>query len=224
LAQFGIKNALNDPVLMVFQGAQLITSNDDWGDDLSLAATAAAVGAFPFVNSSKDSAVILSLPRADYSAEVVEGSSGTGVTVVELYDASKPDGPTPRLINISARGTMSGEDAPLTAGFTIEGETTVTVLLRGLGPSLERIGVVGAVSNPRLSLFRGSTLISSNENWGDVAPAEIEAAQTAVGALALEPASLDAAMLIPLRPGSYTAQLSSASNAGVARIEVYEVP
>lgn len=226
LAQFGVTNALSDPVLTVFQNGQLISTNDDWDHgDSPAVAMAAAVGAFPFPSSSKDSAVILSLPPADYSAEVVDGSNGTGITMVELYDAM-PAGErgTSRLIAISARGTIGGEDAPLTAGFTIEGEAPVTVLLRGLGPALERTGILGAAANPRLYLFRGPALISSNEDWSDLAPAEIEAAQRAVGALALDASSLDAAILVSLGPGSYTAHLSSASNAGVARIEVYEVP
>ena len=47
-----------------------------------------------------------------------------------------------------------------------------------------------------------------------------------MGAFALaSPASRDAALLVTLQPGSYTAQLSGVGGTtGVALIEIYEVP
>jgi hypothetical protein len=225
LTQFGVSGTLADPVLTIFQQGRVISTNDDWGGDVLLTAAANAVGAFPFPTTSKDSAVVLSLARSTYTAEVVDGTQGTGVAVVELYDTGY-DGKrgTPRLVNVSARGTTGLNESTLTAGFTIQGEARVNVLLRGIGPSLERFGVTGALGNPKLTLFRGSTLVSSNDNWSEFAPAAIEAAQTAVGAFALDAAVRDAALLVPLSPGSYSAQVSSSTESGVAMIEVYEVP
>ena len=145
--------------------------------------------------------------------------------MVELYDTSSGNTWTaPRLINVSARGVTGPNDATLAAGFTIQGGSPVMVLLRGLGPSLDRLGITGAVSDANLSLFRGQTLITSNGCWSDTAPAAIEAAQAAVGAFPLDAISLDSALLVSLSPGSYTAHVSSVSGAGVAQIEVYEVP
>jgi hypothetical protein len=225
LSQFGVASALSDPVLTLFDEGEVITSNDDWGGDASLSTTAAAVGAFPFQASSKDSAVVLELSGSRYSAEITDGSNGTGVTMVELYDTSSGNTwTTPRLINVSARGVTGAADATLAAGFTIQGGSPVMVLLRGLGPSLDRLGITGAVSDANLSLFRGQTLITSNGSWSDTAPAAIEAAQAAVGAFPLDAMSLDSALLVSLSPGSYTAHVSSVSGAGVAQIEVYEVP
>jgi hypothetical protein len=226
LAQFNVQGALTDPVLRLFQLGRVLVANDDWGGDAAVTAAAASVGAFPFLAGSKDSALLISLPSAAYSAEVVDAGGGTGMSVVELYD-TRPDPPDrgrPRLINISARGLTGGEGAPLTAGFTIQGGANVTILLRGVGPALERLGVTGVVADPALALFRGPTLVSSNQNWHDVAPVAIEGARAAVGAFALEANSLDAALLIQLGPGSYTAQVSNPSGTGIALIEVYEVP
>jgi hypothetical protein len=47
-----------------------------------------------------------------------------------------------------------------------------------------------------------------------------------VGAFALTAGSRDAALLVTLKPGSYTAQVKAAQSAssGVALIEIYEVP
>ena len=225
LTQFGILGALADPVLSVFRDGLLVSMNDDWGDDPALSTTSAAVGAFPFSTLSKDSALVSSLAASSYSVEVVDGSNGAGITVVELYDTTtKSDLTSPRLINVSARGTAGGSEAPLTAGCTIQGDQSVTVLVRGLGPTLDRLGVTGGVSNPKLSLFRGTVLLSTNEKWDEVAGAAIEGAQTAVGAVPLNADSRDAALLISLKPGSYIAQVSSTTDLGAAQIEIYEVP
>jgi hypothetical protein len=225
LLPFGVAGALADPVLSIFQQGSLVVANDDWDNDERLSKVATAVGAFPFSPSSKDAALVLSLLGAKYSAEVVDGSRGGGVTVVEIYDTmSEPTRATPRLVHISARGTTDVVGPPLTAGFTIQGDAAVTVLVRGVGPSLEWLGVTGGIVDPRLNLFRGPTLVSSNENWSDISPAAIEEAQAAVGAFPLDAKSLDAALLITLNPGSYTAQISSPAGSGVAQIEIYEVP
>jgi hypothetical protein len=227
LVPLGITNALADPMLSLSENGRPLANNDNWDGESTLANTAAAVGAFPFATTSKDSAVLLRLGSSSYLAEVMDGGDRTGITVIELYDtrADLADRAHPRLVNISARGTTGIEGAPLTAGFTIQGESSVTVLLRGIGPALEKLGVVGGVADPKLSLFQGRALISTNENWGDGDEvAVLEKAQVSVGAFALEPESLDAALLIRLRPGSYSAQLLSPASAGIGLIEVYEVP
>ena len=63
------------------------------------------------------------------------------------------------------------------------------------------------------------TAIAGNE------AALVSEANGKVGAFALAPGSRDAALLISLPPGAYTAQLSGASGGtGTGLIEVYEVP
>jgi hypothetical protein len=170
---------------------------------------------------------LLPLGPASYLADVVDGAKGAGVTVIELYDTRTDltDRAHPRLVNVSARSATGIEGAPLTAGFTVQGEASIKVLLRGIGPALEKLGVAGGVADPKLSLFKGQTLISTNENWGDGDDlAALEKAQLAVGAFALDTNSLDSVLLVRLAPGSYSAQLLSPGSTGVGLIEVYEVP
>ena len=225
LTQFGIVGALADPVLSVFQKGALVSANDDWSGDATVLTTSAAVGAYPFSALSKDSAVVLSLTADTYSAEVVDSANGSGVSGVELYDATPGFlRSSPRLTSITARGATGADSMPLTAGFTIEGDSSVTVLVRGLGPALETIGVTGGASDPKLRLFRGSALIAMNENWSDIGAGTLRQAQTAVGAVVLDADSLDAALLISLKPGSYSAQVSSLSAMGAVQVEIYEVP
>lgn len=65
--------------------------------------------------------------------------------------------------------------------------------------------------------------IVTDDDWGG--SAELKAAFGAVGAFTLEGSSRDAAILITLSPGSYTAEANAAdAGSGAALVEVYEVP
>ncbi|HEY5227892.1 MAG TPA: hypothetical protein VIJ19_05090, partial [Opitutaceae bacterium] len=70
-------------------------------------------------------------------------------------------------------------------------------------------------------------LIRENFSWQTGNDAGITtAAETATGAFAFATGSNDAAILITLPPGTYTAVLSGATSTttGVGLVEVYEVP
>jgi hypothetical protein len=227
LAQFGVVGAIADPKLDVSSGSRVLETNDDWSGDSVIATLTASVGGFSFPPASKDSALVLSLGAGNFTARVVDTQGGNGVAAIELYALNtRLPSTTPRLINVSARAITGTGRAPLIAGFTIEGETPARVLLRGVGPGLTQFGIANALARPRLTVFRGSAQIATNANWnsGEV-PALTETAN-AVGAFALPSKSLDAALLLVLLPGSYTAEISSADDAssGLALIEVYEVP
>jgi hypothetical protein len=88
--------------------------------------------------------------------------------------------------------------------------------------------VPGVLANPKLDLFPGGSAValSANDDWGSSANApQIAAAAARIGAFALPLESRDAALLVTLPPGSYTAQISGVNNAtGQALVEVYEVP
>jgi hypothetical protein len=84
-------------------------------------------------------------------------------------------------------------------------------------------------------IYRGETLIAQNDDWGTpttvaanqvIAPsAEIASAAESAAAFAFATGSKDAAILITLAPGTYTAQVTSTTSAtGVALIENYELP
>jgi hypothetical protein len=126
-------------------------------------------------------------------------------------------------VNVSARTQVGTGDDILVAGFAIGGVSARTVLIRAVGPALAGFGVSGALVDPRLQLFSGDTMILDNDDWaGD---AQLAAAGASVGAFPLPSgAGRDAALLVTLPPGTYTAQVSGASGGtGVALVELYEV-
>jgi hypothetical protein len=166
----------------------------------------------------------------------IAAGTETGIALAEVYDASaNPGAETQRLVNLSTRGMVEAGEGMLIGGFVIQGDHAKRVLIRGIGPRLALFGVPGALSDPRLAVYRGQTMVAQNDNWSTPAPvnatpipataAELAAVAEAVGAFALGAGSLDAAVLVTLPPGAYTAQVSGAgTSTGVALVEIYEVP
>ena len=232
LTTLGVSGALADPQLQLFssQSAAPLAVNDNWGGG-PLVAQFASVGAFPLDAASRDAALQQVLTSGGYTAQV-SGVAGTGgVALVELYDTEATSTAAPsRLTNVSARAQVGSAGNLLIAGFSISGNVPRTVLVRGIGPGLTAFGVTSALADPQLELYQGTNLLYANDNWGSTASAagvaDLTSTFALVGAFALpNPASRDAALLLTLPPGSYTAQISGVNGTtGVALVEVYEVP
>lgn len=123
------------------------------------------------------------------------------------------------LINLSTRAPVTASE-PLVSGFIIATGADRTMLLRAAGPALSGFGVAGVLADPVLTLYRGSTALASNDNW----LATDAAVMTAAGAFSFAAGSKDAALVITLTPGAYTAQVSgNAGTTGLALLEVYDV-
>jgi len=127
---------------------------------------------------------------------------------------------TSRLSNFSALGAV-GAATPVTLGFAVSGNGNEGVLARGVGPGLASFGVSGALANPQLQMFSGTTVMGSNAGWGGGAVLQNLFAQ--VGAFALSPASKDAALAVTLPVGLYTVRLTpAAAGTGTALAELYD--
>ena len=108
----------------------------------------------------------------------------------------------------------------------ISGSGALKLLIRAVGPTLGSFGVTDALADPTITLYRGTTVLASNDNWASSAnPLEISTAAGAVGAFALPSGSKDAALVATLPAGSYTAIVSGAGNTtGTALVELYVLP
>jgi hypothetical protein len=159
--------------------------------------------------------------------QIGSAQSTTGIALAEVYDATAPGAfttATPRLTNISARTQVGTGGDILIAGFVIGGGSSKTVLIRAAGPALSAFDVSGFLTDPKLEIYASdNSLVAANDNWGGTTA--LSSAFTAVGAFAFDPASKDAAVLVTLPPGGYTAQVSGVGGlTGVALVEVYEMP
>ena len=223
----GVLGTLDDPKLEMFAGAATFATNDNWGGGAALSNAFVQVGAFAYTaGNSRDAALFnAATPPRDYTVRVSSGVAGaSGAVIAELYDATAASAftaTTARLINVSVRKHLG---SGLTMGFVVGGATPAKVLVRGIGPTLGAFGVPGTVVDPQLTLFNSSSVkIGENNDWAGTA--ELTAAFANVGAFALPATSKDAALLVTLAPGNYTAQVTGVNGTtGVALVEVYEVP
>ncbi len=227
LTSFGIQNPLPNPSLQVMDATgRVMAQNDDWsGGDVALTMTAA--GAFPLASGSRDAALVMTLNPGNYSMQVM-ANGGTGVALVEVYDLDTAAG-SRSLLNVATRGNAGPDASALIAGFVVR-DGPMRLLIRGVGPGLAPFGVPGTIADPMVKLYQGTTVIAQNDDWqipspGAATGAEIAAAAETVGAFGLPINSHDAALIVTLQAGAYTAVITPASGAGGgALIEVYELP
>jgi hypothetical protein len=131
--------------------------------------------------------------------------------------------------NLSIRGLAGQGHEVMIPGFMVAPGGSVTVLLRAIGPGLERWGVTGVLSDPLLALYRhdesGEAIMPAlmvNDDWGETDPEGIASASRQVGAFELEVDSHDAAIRATLPPGAYTAVARGADGGtGITLVELY---
>ncbi len=227
LSQYGVSGVLADPMLTVFAGSTAVATNDNWAESgaAPLATAFGGVGAFPLDSASLDAATLLDLNGA-YTVHVEDRDGGTGIALVELYDAGT--GNSPRLTNVSARNFVGVGDNILVAGFVVSGNEPRTLLIRGVGPGLVQYGVPEVLADPVLEIHttiqNADSLVAANDDWGDE-PNAADATSAVPGAFALGDGSKDAMLLITLPAGAYTAHVLGANDTtGNALVEIYEVP
>jgi hypothetical protein len=233
LATFGVSDGVANPTLTLYDASSVVTAtNSGWAGAADIAAAAKTVGAFAFASGKTDAALLRTLAPGLYTAQVTSPNSGSAL--VEVYDVGAPDPvPTKQLINISTRAHVDAANQ-VVQGFAISGDQPKRVLLRAVGPALRAFGVGDAIADPNIQLFSGAKVVASNDDWStpatatDVttdAPAEIAKVSASVGAFGLPAGGKDAALLVTLQPGLYTAAVSGSSGeSGSVLVEAYEVP
>ncbi|HUR60316.1 MAG TPA: hypothetical protein VM029_21515, partial [Opitutaceae bacterium] len=217
LTPLGVPNALGNPTLQLVRSSDQATMavNDNWGDNANAAQLQASGFAPP---NALESALLVGLAPGAYTAIVSGVGGGTGVGMIEVFELDNPGSP---LANISTRGqVLTGSDVMI-GGFIVGGSAPLTLVVRARGPSLTALGMPGALANPVLQLVRSSdqSVIAVNDNWGSAA----NVAQLASTGFAPADA-LEAAILVTLQPGAYTAIVTgSGGGTGVGIIEVFTV-
>ncbi len=225
LADFQVVDFLPDPNLAVVRvGLPQITSANWQDGDGGAAVRSAAVlvGAFPLRENSLDAALLFDLQGA---ATLPVGTIGQeeGTTLVELFELPG-DEQAGVLTNLSVRGNLRTQDDAMVVGFVLGGETASQILIRAAGPGLSQFGVSAVLANPAMKIYRGEAFLAQNDDWSVSAPAaqKIASRAQAVGAFPFAVGSQDAAALLTLPPGSYTAVVSgTGSGTGVVLAEIY---
>lgn len=194
-------------------GGSLLLSNYDWKEtqEREISETTLAPG------NDRESAILATLDPGSYTAIAAGRNNTGGIGLTEIYDVKQSGG---RLMNISTRGFVGLDDGVMIGGVIITGVDPATVLFRAIGPSLAGAGIQNPLLDPTLDLFDSQgTSLATDDNWK-------EAEQGAIEATGLAPSNeLEAALLVDLNPGSFTAVVRGAGGTtGVALIEVYHLP
>jgi hypothetical protein len=150
--------------------------------------------------------------KADY---IVTGSAPPPTPTPTATPTVSPGSPT--LANISTRAVVGTGANVLIGGFIVTGTESKRVIVRGVGPSLS---LPGKMLNPTVELHNATgATIAFNDNWGE------SANSVAIGESGVAPANPnEAAILMDLAPGSYTAVLSGANQTtGIAVVEIYDL-
>jgi len=238
-APYNVQGVLANPMLTLFSGSTSVATNDNWGGTSALAAAFTKVGAFPLASpNSADAAMLRTIPSSGYTAHVTGPANARGIALIEVYDTDDASPPV-ELANISTRAMVGAvEDGALIAGFVIAGTTSNTVLVRGVSQSLGTLyGMRRALGTSQVAVFDAAGKeIAANAVWtkpgrgnpndtdDDDKIFDIDAAGSRTGAFQLPRGSSDTALVLTLRPGAYTAQVTGRNNSsGVALVEIYEV-
>lgn len=220
---FGVIDALSDPQLSLYSGALMTASNDDWSASdgaAQIVRTSARVGAFSLADKTSDAALMATLENGAYTVHLSGKGDSTGVALVEVYDAESSG--LNKLVNLSVRTHIgTGTDAPH-VGFVVAGTAPRLVMIRAIGPTLRAFGVADSISDPQVELFRGSSRIDQNDNWGD---ATLSTMFSEVGAFSLAGKdSRDAVLQVKLAPGAYTVVVTGVNgSSGTGLVEVYDI-
>jgi FtsP/CotA-like multicopper oxidase with cupredoxin domain len=213
-----VPGVLADPLLELHRPGGLTTIiNDNWRDDPAQETAIIATGIAP--SDNLEAAIDTTLLPGAYTA-IVRGKNNTsGIALVEVYDLS-PAVPA-KLANISTRAFVGTGSDVVIAGFILGNSNgNARTVVRGIGPSLNAVGVPNALANPALELRdNNGALLMGNNDWQDNATYAAE-----MIAAGLAPTnSLESGLAATLPPGPYTALLSGSNNGtGVGVVEVYD--
>jgi hypothetical protein len=122
--------------------------------------------------------------------------------------------------NISTRLRVLSGDNALIGGLIASGTAGKKVIIRAIGPSLSGFGVPGALTNPTLDLFQGSTLLLSNDDWNT------SAQQAEIAASGLAPSNTaESAIIWTLTPGeNYTAVVRGLNGTtGIGVVDAFDL-
>jgi hypothetical protein len=140
-------------------------------------------------------------------------------------------GPTDRLLNISTRGNVTPAQGVVSGFVVASGAQPKKLIVRAIGPSLSLFGVAGALRQPALKIFDGD---GTPYEAGYVYPAvvggptyesDLAESLAKTGAFPVPSGAGDVVIMMPFKPGAYTAHVTSGDGtSGAVLLEIYEVP
>jgi matrixin len=131
----------------------------------------------------------------------------------------------PILRNLSTRAFIGTGENVLIGGFIVQGSQPATFIVRAIGYSLRAAGITNPVKDPTITIFDSANrVVATNDDWFTSTNAQT------IASFHLDPSnSIESALYVTLRAGSYTAVVQGFSNAtqpvstGIGLIELYDL-
>jgi hypothetical protein len=235
LSEYGLpaESLLPDPIISLFKyndatditlGSTAVSGgdNDNYTTNSNTSSIESArTSLTPVVNLNAVQAVSLpTLATGFYTCQVedVNGGTGIGVAAVDLVNS-----PSSSFTHLSSRGPVSTGEF-MFGSFQITGTGSRKVYIRGRGPSLSLYGVPNVMADTKIVLYKyvndpnddqsvdPAVLVGENDNFGTNSNAsDISSLSTSLYGWPVIETS-EAALLIDLDPGYYSAQLQSTSS------------
>lgn len=167
---------------------------------------------------------VTSAAAGDYTVTVANAQGMVTSRPARLVITATPP-PASGLINLSTRSTTGADANALIAGFVLSGSGEKSILIRAVGPALAEFGLPTFMPDPAFMLHRqtaaGPEPLIGNDDWD---PANIGDAFTRAGAFGLPSGSADAALVLNLGAGIYSAPILDPTDARrIAIVELYDL-
>jgi hypothetical protein len=138
----------------------VIGSNDDWNTSSS-GLTIEPVASSEFAPT--EAAMLVDLAPGAYT--FVARNSGAGsIGLVEISSRSDTNDQA-YLANLSVRGRSGLDEERLIAGFILDGDGSIPVTVRALGPTLSTYGVTAVMEEPMIQIHRQDQPVETVEDW-----------------------------------------------------------
>jgi hypothetical protein len=217
LTRFGLNNTAQKLRLTVFDNATGIKFGENAGwkqhQDWRLLE---GVGVSPIRDD--EPGMVLTLWPGSYSAILSDDANANGLGIVEVFNIDNTT--TGRLLNLSTRGYASTNDNALIAGLIVT-NTERTFVIRTQGPTLAKFGVNGVVNDTTLRVVTGDGVtIATSDDWRTTA----QAARLKTDLASYAPLDdREAAVVLKLSPGAYSAVVEAKGAPGVGIVEIFDV-
>src|SRR5437763_2588551 len=218
-------SGLHGPFGLAFNRGNLFESDTGSGTIIKITAAGAKSTFASGLNTPTGLAFDASgnLFEADQASGTIFKFTPAGAKSTFASGLNEPSGlafepPTAQLVNISTRASVKTGAGVTIGGFIVTGTASKQVVVRGLGPTLGQppFNVPNVLADPTLNLHDSTSSIATNDNWRDTQQAAIQATGLA------PPNDLEAAILVTVAAGHYTAILSgNGGGTGIGLVEIY---
>jgi hypothetical protein len=218
LTKYGVSNAAKSTHIRVYDQATqaLMGENTGWKTHPSWRLLQSLQVA---PAQDNEAGMLLTLWPGSYTAVVSDDTNANGVGIVEAFDIDNLT--ESKLVNLSTRGTVGTGENQMIAGIIVN-NVPRTVVIRTQGPGLTKYGVSNVVNDTLLTLVAQSDghTVATNDDW----QTDSRNARLGTDLAAFAPTDArEAALVVTLAPGAYTALVSAKGTPGVGIVEVFDL-